>query len=82
MWLKLFGSNYEDYFFGIDFFNDSIFIVYGDYGIFFFGEEKVWVMVLDLEGNILWECFYVGDNGLIRSWDFEVLENGNVVIVY
>lgn len=39
-------------------------------------------MALDLEGNILWERFYAGEYGLIRSRDLAVLENGNVVIVY
>ncbi|MCR9101830.1 MAG: hypothetical protein NXI25_17875 [bacterium] len=82
LWLKSFGSNYEDHLFGIDLLNDSTLIVHGDHGTFSPGEEKVWVMALDLEGNILWERFYAGDNGLIRSRDFEVLENGNVVIVY
>ncbi|MCR9055364.1 MAG: hypothetical protein ACE362_02630 [Phaeodactylibacter xiamenensis] len=82
LWLKSFGSNYEDHLFGIDLLNDSTLIVHGDHGTFSSGEEKVWVMALDFEGNILWERFYAGDYGLIRSRDFEVLENGNVVIVY
>jgi hypothetical protein len=82
LWLKSFGSNYEDHLFGIDFFNDSTLIVHGDHGTFSPGEEKVWVMAFDFEGNLLWERFYAGDNGLIRSRDFAVLENGNVVIVY
>ncbi|WP_425422740.1 hypothetical protein [Phaeodactylibacter xiamenensis] len=82
LWLKSFGSNYEDQLYGIDFLNDSTLIVHGDHGTFSPGEKKVWVMAFDLDGNILWERFYAGNNSLPRSRDFEVLENGNVVIVY
>ncbi|KGE85161.1 hypothetical protein IX84_29215 [Phaeodactylibacter xiamenensis] len=82
LWLKSFGGIYNDRFYGIDFLNDSTLIVHGDHGTLSPGEEKVWVMALDLEGNILWERFYAGEYGLIRSRDLAVLENGNVVIVY
>jgi hypothetical protein len=82
IWLKSFGGSYNDRIYGIELLNDSTLIVHGDHGTLSPGEEKVWVMALDLEGNILWERFYAGDNGLIKSRDFAVLESGNVVVVY
>lgn len=82
LWLKSFGGIHSDKLYGIDFLNDSTLIVHGDHGTLSPGDEKVWAMAFDLNGNLLWERFYAGDNGLIRSRDFEVLENGNVVIVY
>ncbi|WP_282778682.1 hypothetical protein [Phaeodactylibacter xiamenensis] len=82
IWLKSFGGSYNDRIYGIELLNDSTLIVHGDHGTLSPGEEKVWVIAFDLDGNILWERFYAGDNGLIRSRDFAVLENGNVVIVY
>ena len=57
IWLKSFGGSYNDRIYGIELLNDSTLIVHGDHGTLSPGEEKVWVIAFDLDGNILWERF-------------------------
>lgn len=65
IWMKIYGSLFSDLIGGVELLNDSILFIYGNYNKFFFEFFQIWVFVVDLEGNVLWERFYVGEYGFV-----------------
>jgi hypothetical protein len=83
LWSRTYGSVHEDIPLGITALNDSTILAYGDYAQSFGDDEYLWIMALDLDGELRWERFYKDDGyPTVNFKDLSVLDNGDIVMLY
>jgi hypothetical protein len=84
LWMHTYGGPYDDLAVGLCALNDSTVLIYGDYSQSSGGDDEyLWIMALDLDGNLRWEGFYKEDGyPSVAFKDLAVLENGDIVMLY
>jgi hypothetical protein len=85
LWSRAYGGPNDDRSLGITALNDSTILAYGNYGVLTGSEddEFLWLMALDLDGELRWERFYKDDGYPTVSFkDLSVLDNGDIVMLY
>lgn len=84
IWMRTYGGPYDDIPCGITALNDSTILAYGDNSQASGGDDEyLWIMALDLDGNLRWEGFYKEDGyPSVAFKDLAVLENGDIVMLY
>lgn len=82
LWMQTYGGPYYDPHGTVTPLNDSILLLFGDYGTGPFNQDEIWLQAVDLDGNQLWEHFFAVDYGSVAKQDIAVLDNGNIALLY
>lgn len=78
-WAKAYGDNKDDMFIDIDLMKDGNYIAVGWTKSFGEGRCDIWIMKLDLLGNIIWQKT-IGGSKHEQAWSVDVANDGSLVI--
>ncbi len=84
IWLQTYGGQFNEVNNTVVSKTDTSLLLYSDKNLATnpFGDDVIWLLETDLDGNVVWEGTYGGQFGMVARQDIAVLENGNVVFSY
>jgi hypothetical protein len=81
IWLKKYGTPYNDFTSDIFFRNDTTLLIYSDISVSV-ALKRIWLFEVNLDGNLVWEKQYSMPNGPISRQDILQLNSGDIVFTY
>lgn len=81
LWMKTYGFPLDDVPITVVPRTDSTLLVYSEVNAIQ-DDDHLWLMEVDLEGNMVWEGFYAEEFGSVAGMDIEVLDDGDIVLQY
>ncbi len=82
VWLKYYGSNFIDNSSTILFNTDSTLVLFGDQGTGINIYDKIEIIKIDLDGNILSKYLYGPENSIVERADIVLCKNSDMLFSY